>query len=409
MPTTTWNSNDKHANLSLSNGNLTATNTTATGWCLGRASKPRASGKWYFETLIATAIDVNNIVGIARFLTAKNTHPGLDAASYSYFGGSGGRKYYNGSYSAYGSTFGAGDVIGVALDLSAKKIWFSKNGAWQSGGDPVAGTGEAFSGLIGAYHPVASIYATGSALTGRFAAASLSYSPPSGFVAWDDDSAVVESDYKFSSDLKSASISLADDNRRAYVASGGTELLAMAAQPIMQDTYFEFSVSNLTGSNRMTVGLMADMATTTSNVGPGNWSPGCGYVCTGSILFNGSSDVAFGPSYATGDVIGVAYEFSTGKIWFSKNGVWLDGGNPAGKTSPARQFSVAGIAVYPAISATTTGNGVTLRVKRANYSYAMPYGYASYVGESDSAANWLFAPKFPILDRSRSALIINRA
>jgi len=39
-----------------------------------------------------------------------------------------------------GVTYTAGDIIGVAVDLNANKIYFSKNGVWVNGADPVAGT-----------------------------------------------------------------------------------------------------------------------------------------------------------------------------------------------------------------------------------------------------------------------------
>ena len=40
---------------------------------------------------------------------------------------------------AYGNTFGVGDIIGVALDLDNNKLYFSKNGTFQNSGVPTSG------------------------------------------------------------------------------------------------------------------------------------------------------------------------------------------------------------------------------------------------------------------------------
>jgi hypothetical protein len=43
--------------------------------------------------------------------------------------------------SASSCPYMSGSVIGVALDLSARLIWFSVDGVWQAGGDPATGSG----------------------------------------------------------------------------------------------------------------------------------------------------------------------------------------------------------------------------------------------------------------------------
>lgn len=111
-------------------------------------------GKWYWEV---------HIGGTPNTSEAQSPCVGLSVASQLSNGGAwdiligadeyawgyqrDGTKVYNGTASSYGDTFTAGDVIGVAYDYSAGKIWFSKNGVWQGSGDPAAGTDEAFSGV----------------------------------------------------------------------------------------------------------------------------------------------------------------------------------------------------------------------------------------------------------------------
>ena len=40
----------------------------------------------------------------------------------------------------WGNTFTSGDIIGIALDLTNSKLYFSKNGTWQESGDPTSGS-----------------------------------------------------------------------------------------------------------------------------------------------------------------------------------------------------------------------------------------------------------------------------
>ena len=70
---------------------------------------------------------------------------GNDADSWGYLRS--GDKRTNSSSSSFGDPFDAGDIIGVAFDGATGKIWFALNNVWQNGGDPAAGTGEAFSSV----------------------------------------------------------------------------------------------------------------------------------------------------------------------------------------------------------------------------------------------------------------------
>jgi hypothetical protein len=67
------------------------------------------------------------------------------------------------------------------------------------------------------------------------------------------------------------------------------------------------------------------------------------YTSAGSYLYysdtgnkyNASSSSAYGATYTTGDVIGVAYDADNGKIWFAKNNTWQNSGDPAAGTGEA--------------------------------------------------------------------------
>lgn len=180
----TWNPLDKHANIALSNGNNTASKTTSPGEVSVRATIGiAASSKGYFE-IRTDSVGNFQLVGVGDASASLNSFVGSDTHGWAYYQDTGG-KYSNNTETAYGTSWKAvGDVIGVAFDNG--KIWFAKNNTWQNSGDPVAGTGEAFSGIAGTIYPMLSVEAVSpqDVVTGRFALADFTYTPPTGFPAW---------------------------------------------------------------------------------------------------------------------------------------------------------------------------------------------------------------------------------
>ena len=175
---TTWNSDDKSANITLSNGDLTATSINQ-AWKSVRATKGKSAGKWYWEVTISVDAD-RCLVGVGTIDESVDTYVGDTVYGYSYYSPDG-NKFHDDTGTSYGSGFTTNDIIGVALDLDNGKIWFSKNGAWQNSGDPEADTGEAWSGLSGTFFPMYSPYSNTEAATANFGASAFSHSVPSGF------------------------------------------------------------------------------------------------------------------------------------------------------------------------------------------------------------------------------------
>ena len=56
--------------------------------------------------------------------------------------------------------------------------------------------------------------------------------------------------------------------------------------------------------------------------------------------WNSGSNTVYGSTFTTNDVIGVAFDADTGKLWFSKNGVWQASGDPASGANPAFTVTV---------------------------------------------------------------------
>jgi hypothetical protein len=182
----TFDPNATSTNITLSDGNRAALSSW-TNWKTAFAYNPKSSGKWYFELEItSTAGSEFNRVGVVDANTNITNYVGATSRGYSY-GGYNGKKYNNNAGVAYGNTFTADDVVGVALDLDNGEIYFSKNGVWQNSGDPANRTNPAFTGLEeDEYFAGFSPYSNGNAGKIRLEYSQLSYDPPSGFLSWDE-------------------------------------------------------------------------------------------------------------------------------------------------------------------------------------------------------------------------------
>ena len=139
----------------LSDGNLVVLVRGNSGYDSigGTQSFPR-SGKWYFEITFTTANSTNsNLIGIADGSTIKNDASGIDTGvKYRTYRSDAGQKQSDlASAATYGDAYGAGDVIGVAVDMDNGALYFRNEGTFQNSGNPESGaskTGAAFTDLI---------------------------------------------------------------------------------------------------------------------------------------------------------------------------------------------------------------------------------------------------------------------
>ena len=162
----TWNPfTNFYANATFSNGNNTVFfNNTNEKHIL--ATLGMNSGKFYWESKLVSHSG-NSLAKVGIESSLHNDAGGYAVDSYGYRGEGGGgggatnsgRKVNNGTFTNWGSSYTAGDIIGCAVDLDNNKIYFSKNGTWQESGDPTSGstgTGSAFNLIApvsGFYHP----------------------------------------------------------------------------------------------------------------------------------------------------------------------------------------------------------------------------------------------------------------
>ena len=107
---------------------------------------------------------------------------------------------------------------------------------------------------------------------------------------------------------------------------------------------------------------------------PYTQSTGYMYISSGNKINNGSG-AAYGSTYTTNDIIGVAVDLDNGKIWFSKNGTWQASGDPAAGTNPA----YTGLSGSFVASVTNGNDGVNyagwINCGQRPFSYTAPSGF----------------------------------
>lgn len=123
----------------FSEGNLKmVTSGSSSTWSYNLTTIGVSAGKWYWETKV-TKSSVMSVGICSSFSTGATDEFYAKADGYAYL--SNGNVYNNGStiLTSMG-TYTTGDIIGVALDLTNNKIYFSKNGTFINSANPANGT-----------------------------------------------------------------------------------------------------------------------------------------------------------------------------------------------------------------------------------------------------------------------------
>lgn len=99
---------------------------------------PLKTGKVYFEVILNTTPEAGMIgISIEGFSGNFNGDGGQNG----WFIWQNTGNLYPGVQSIGISSYSSGNVIMLAYDTNASKVWFGRNGVWQSGGDPSTGQG----------------------------------------------------------------------------------------------------------------------------------------------------------------------------------------------------------------------------------------------------------------------------
>ena len=131
--------NPTESNASFSEGNLRFTNAlnSSPHHALANGTMAVANGKWYWE------VKVDDVGGTAMSICAievtefaKNDFTGDNGVGYF----NNGNFHYRGTEDSDPNTYTTNDIIGVALDMDNRAIYFHKNGTYEDSGDPTSGS-----------------------------------------------------------------------------------------------------------------------------------------------------------------------------------------------------------------------------------------------------------------------------
>jgi hypothetical protein len=189
----TWDPAHKNAYVTLSNNNLTATGNNSGFIGTVRGVHGRSSGKYYFElTLAAFAFGFGTTIGALNSAytidASGNLQIGQDSAGNSAGMFPQGALYYlvfmGGAVYTQSSPPVNGDVITVALDLTAGNGYYGLNG-YYLGADPAAGTGALVAWTPGqTWFPAASVGNTTNVCILNVGKTAFTYAVPAGYAAW---------------------------------------------------------------------------------------------------------------------------------------------------------------------------------------------------------------------------------
>jgi hypothetical protein len=171
--------------------------------------------------------------------------------------------------------------------------------------------------------------------------------------------------------------------------------------------YFEVKVDQLTSPTHMMIGI----GNITYNIDtyPGNNSTSIAYYGYDGNGYYNNGAFGMGSAYTTNDVIGIAVDHTYGSIWFSKNGVWQNSGNPSTDTSP-NYTNLAFIKskttpIRPAAALYHQNDKVTFRFDSAFFSYPIPTGFVS-IGSLVTASGSYLTPIFNFPDQYSSSYLL---
>jgi hypothetical protein len=140
----------------------------------------------------------------------------------------------------------------------------------------------------------------------------------------------------------SLNTSRAFSNGNTYVALGGTARVPEVSTLGMTSGKFYAEMKDVSGSGGASImGITGQMRRASAVDFLGSKIYDYAYYAQSGDKINDANETSFGNSYTDGDIIGVAVDLDNLKIYFSKNGVWQNSGDPtSGSTGTGAAFTL---------------------------------------------------------------------
>ena len=175
-----WNPAKTGSPVTLHNGNRDAGALQA-GAGFATSATGRATGKHYAEFVLGFT---NDSIGVCNSLADWETSYLGDVNSAGWWISDGG-LLLNDVATDYGPPMPPGTVMGLAVDLDARRLYVSAGGAYRNSGNPVTGANNfSIAALTGTLFLAGCPSDPTNRLRLRTALADFTYAPPAGYSAW---------------------------------------------------------------------------------------------------------------------------------------------------------------------------------------------------------------------------------
>jgi hypothetical protein len=147
--------------------------------------------------------------------------------------------------------------------------------------------------------------------------------------------------------------------------------------------YCEFEVMSGNTDKGITIGTVNhtfsayEPSTAAPELYPGYIDGSYGYYGNDGKIYHKNASKTYGNTYTMGDIIGMAMDIDNLKLYFSKNGIWQNSGNPVLGTNPAATLSAISAAWFPAIGLFKT-QSVVANFGQKPFAFAAPIGFKSF-------------------------------
>lgn len=421
-----WDSGNKNANIAL--GRLSCVAETSGGtngvWKSVRGTTSQSTGKFYIEYVSGYRLGNGSILGFGNSSFNTGNYSGSDANSF-------GAQTEGSLYGLSGANwqgYGMGVVVGVAIDLDAKLVWYrtSFNTNWNNSGtaNPATGTGGKTYTVTGALFPTWSGVGTAgptdaqNGIVMNAGGFSFAMTAPSGFSAWDTGvptgtGMAGTSPTTWNPSDKNANIALSGGNLVATQNSATGTWCGVRSTTSWGSgkKYFEVTMTTYDGANGIIVGLADSTWAHANGDYPGVDMHSSGWqINIKDIYFKGTGSAGNpqGPAgTGGGHVIGFACDLDRGMFWvkdITAASNWNNSasGDPVAGV-PQGAYVPNGNVMYIAFSGDRVGgssDAVTLNTGATAFTGTIPTGYDAWDAASPQTltpslftnTNTFFAP-----------------